>query len=44
MVYFPKEYVDEIENEIKIIKERIKSGEQPVFNNIDTLLEYLEEN
>lgn len=38
---YPKRYVDELQKEIKQVKEKIASGEQPVFDNIDDLFGHL---
>lgn len=40
---YPKTYVDQLNNEIAQLKMDIKSGKQPVFDNIDALMEKLEE-
>lgn len=39
---YPKKYVDELESEIADIKADIASGKQPIFDNIDSLFEKLE--
>lgn len=41
---YPKKYVDELQGEIAQLKESIKAGKQPVFDNIDSLFDKLEEN
>lgn len=41
---YPKKYVDELHEEIEQLKENIKSGNRPIFDNIDSLFEKLEEN
>lgn len=41
---YPKKYVDELRNEIAAVKEKIKSGEQPTFSDIDDLFAQLEAN
>lgn len=41
---YPKKYVDELHGEIAQLKESIKAGKQPVFDNIDSLISQLEEN
>ena len=41
---YPKKYVDELHGEIAQLKESIKAGKQPVFDNIDSLFDRLEEN
>ena len=43
VVVYPKNYINELQDEINSIKNKIKSGEQPVFDNIDALFECLEE-
>ncbi len=40
---YPKSYVDQLHAEIAQLKENIASGKQPVFDNIDALIEKLEE-
>lgn len=40
---YPKKYIEELEGEIKDLKAKIASGEQPVFDNIDELFVDLEE-
>ena len=44
VVVYPKKYLDELKEEIKVTKSKIASGEQPVFENVDALLAKLEEN
>jgi len=44
VVVYPKKYLDELKKEIKEAKNKIDSGEQPVFDNLDALFEKLEEN
>lgn len=39
---YPKKYLDELQEEIKNIKTKIASGEQPTFDNIDALFDRLE--
>ena len=39
---YPKKYIEELKAEILEIKQNIKSGKQPVFNNVDDLFEHLE--
>ena len=41
---YPKRYLNELKSEIKATKEKIASGEQPVFDTVDALLAMLEEN
>ena len=43
VVVYPKKYLDELREEIRETKEKIASGEQPVFNNVDALFAKLEE-
>ena len=40
---YPKKYLNELKKEIEKTKNKISSGEQPVFNNIDELIEKLED-
>ncbi len=40
---YPKYYVEQLQAEIKLVKEAIKDGKQPVFDNLDALFENLEE-
>jgi AbrB family looped-hinge helix DNA binding protein len=44
VVVYPKKYVDVLNSEIKELKEKIVSGEQPVFESVDEMLKALEEN
>ncbi len=41
---YPKRYIDELKSEIEATKEKIASGEQPVFDTVDALLAMLEDN
>ena len=41
---YPRKYVDDLHEEIRQMKEKIKAGEQPVFDSIDALIGRLEEN
>ena len=43
VVVYPKKYLDELRDEIKEVKAQIASGEQPVFDSVDALFAYLEE-
>ena len=43
VVVYPKNYTNELQDEINVIKNKIKKGEQPVFDNVDALLKCLEE-
>ena len=40
---YPKAYVNQLNVEIAQLKSDIKSGKQPVFDNIDALMEKLDE-
>ncbi len=40
---YPKKYVDELQSEITALKADIIAGKQPVFDNIDALIDKLEE-
>lgn len=42
VIVYPKKYVDELHGELSQMMERIKSGEQPVFDSIDELIDKLE--
>ena len=42
VVVYPKEYLDELSGELNAVNEKIASGEQPVFDNVDALFEKLE--
>ena len=39
---YPKRLVDELHSEIEELKEGIKNGRKPVFDNIDSLFDSLE--
>lgn len=41
---YPKKYVADLYEEIDQLKENIRTGKQPVFDNIDALIGKLEEN
>ncbi len=41
---YPKNYVEALRKEVEQVKSNIKSGNQPTFENIDSLFEKLEEN
>lgn len=43
VVVYPKYYVEQLQSEIKMVKEAIQEGKQPVFDNLDSLFEQLEE-
>ena len=40
---YPKKYVDELREEIQATKEKIATGQQPVFDTVDALFARLEE-
>ena len=42
VVVYPKKYLDDVHTEISVVREKIKYGEQPVFDNVDALFEKLE--
>jgi len=39
---YPKKYIDELREEIETAKEKIASGEKPVFDDIDALFSELD--
>ena len=39
---YPKGYLHELKKEINGVKEKIESGEQPVFDNVEALFDQLE--
>lgn len=39
---YPKQYIDELKSEVEEIKAKMASGEQPVFDSVDAMFEYLE--
>lgn len=39
---YPKHYLNELKKEINGVKEKIASGEQPVFDNVEALFDQLE--
>ena len=39
---YPKKYVESLEQEIKNIKNQIKEGNQPVFDNVEDMFEKLD--
>lgn len=43
VVVYPKKYMDRLHKEIKEVKEKLAAGEQPVFDTVDELFRYLEE-
>lgn len=44
VVVYPKKYLNELRAEIDDVKVKIASGEQPVFDSVDTLFDKLEGN
>ena len=44
VVVYPKKYVDELRGEIDTVKEKLKDGQQPVFDSVDALFKRLEKN
>lgn len=42
VVVYPREYVDQLHAEISQLKEDIKNGKQPVFDNLDSLFASLD--
>ena len=42
VVVYPKQYVDELLEEISAVKENIKNGQQPVFDDLDAMFARLE--
>ena len=42
VVVYPKKYVDELREELDDIRAKIASGEQPVFDSVDSLFDKLE--
>ena len=42
MTVYPTKYIDDLKKEVSDIKAKIASGEQPVFDTVDALFEYLE--
>lgn len=44
VVVYPKKYLNELREEIDEVKAKIASGEQPVFDSVDTLFDKLEAN
>ena len=43
VVIYPTEYISKLNDEIKNVKENIKTGKQPIFNSVDSLIENLEQ-
>lgn len=42
VVVYPKKYLQELQEEIAEVKEKLVAGEQPVFDSVDALFQYLE--
>ncbi len=42
VVVYPKNYIDDLREEIDEVKAKIDSGEQPVFDTVDALFAKLE--
>ena len=42
VVVYPKKYLQELQEEIAEVKEKLAAGEQPVFDSVDALFQYLE--
>ena len=42
VVVYPKKYIDELKNEILDVKNKIKTGKQPTFNNVEDLFKQLD--
>lgn len=41
-VVYPRKYLNELREEISEVKAKVASGEQPVFDSVDTLFDKLE--
>ena len=39
---YPKKYLNELKEEIRDVKAKLASGEQPVFDSVDALFDKLE--
>ena len=42
VVVYPKKYLQELQEEIAEVKEKLAAGEQPVFDSVDAIFQYLE--
>ena len=42
VVVYPKKHLNELRKEIEDVKSKIASGEQPLFDNVDSLFDKLE--
>ena len=40
---YPKQYVDELEKEVAVVRARLKDGTQPKFSSVDAMMNALEE-
>lgn len=39
---YPKQYVDELEKEVAVVRARLKDGTQPKFSSVDAMMNALE--
>ena len=39
---YPKQYVDELEKEVAVVRARLKDGTQPSFSSVDAMMNALE--
>lgn len=44
VIVYPKKMLDDLRAEINDIKEKIRAGEQPVFDSVDAMFAELEDN
>ena len=42
VVVYPKKYIEQLQEELEDVKNKITTGETPIFKNVDKLLEWLE--
>ena len=42
VVVYPKKYMEELKTEVAMMRERMESGEQPMFDDVDALFAHLE--
>ncbi|MCD8285914.1 MAG: AbrB/MazE/SpoVT family DNA-binding domain-containing protein [Clostridia bacterium] len=42
VIVYPKQYIDELLNEVSEIKAKVAAGEQPVFDSVDAMFDALE--
>ena len=40
---YPKQYVDELEKEVAVVRARLKDGTQPKYSSVDAMMNVLEE-